>query len=75
METIFNQFDGAGRIIRLRQGFENLDDKDAPEIGYVIAVFGMPRLHRGQSTILHCWCPYYGCASCRYHCTDVRDWH
>jgi hypothetical protein len=43
MEAIFSQFANAGRVVRLRQGFENLDDKNAPEIGFVIAAFRDPQ--------------------------------
>jgi len=39
MEAILSQYADAGRIVRLRQGFENRDEKDSPEIGFLIAAF------------------------------------
>ena len=42
MEALLSQLVDAGRIVRLRQGFENHDNLDAPEIGYSVAEFSTP---------------------------------
>jgi hypothetical protein len=40
MEALLTQLVNAGRIVRLRQGFENLDDPNAPAMSFAIAAFG-----------------------------------
>ena len=76
MEAIFNQFDDAGRIIRLRQGFENPDDKNAPEIGFVIAAFrDAQAASRAVNDPSSAGRRPAGCAGRGRHRTDVRHRH
>ena len=39
MEALLTQLVNAGRVVRLRQGFVNLDDADAPGRSFAVAVF------------------------------------